>query len=513
MNWKKIIKYFVILTLTGSAIFIFLANRDMNKIYGGHTQKASLEHTRFSDFHTIIKDINILSTDGETFLPNQTVRIEEGVIVAIDSVYESPDGAQIIDGKGKYLIPGLTDAHVHLFKSPNDLLLYLANGITQIRELIGEEDHLLWREEIKTGRLGPDMYIASPRLGSFGTFEGFFMEWSQGFQNIKNREDAAKYVTRFKEKGYDAVKLYSHLNRESYLAICQIADSLGMDAVGHIPWSVEWTDIMASHQSDISHLEEIMNALRREFGRIEGEEGAAKFLAYVDNRSKEMAEDLLANNMSVTTTLWLTESFVRQKFDLNKVLKEVELEYVNPGISEWSENIPQGGLGWLPEVNRYQLNGDLSEEELDGQKIFWTAYAEACQIILKNLSDSGVIIMAGTDANLPVAVPGFSLHDELQSLYQAGMTTAEVLRSATSAPAERLKIKAGKIKEGYKANLVILNKNPLEDIRHTKTIDQVILHGKVLDRKVLDELLSSVKNANDLSRKVDIATYSKAFQE
>ncbi len=502
MNWKNIVKFFLILLVFGIILFVYLANRDMDKIYGGHTKEVDYKPYDLPSLAFAITNVNVLLPDGSKFIPNRTVHINNGLIVSIDSISNKFGDIKTIDGKGRFLIPGLIDSHVHLFKSPNDLLLYVANGVTQIRELIGEENHLIWRREIQEGRLESNMYIASPRLGSFGSLEGFFMEWSQGFNNIRNSEEAEEKVKSYKTKGYDAVKIYSYLNKESYQAINKTAESLGMDVIGHIPWSLELTDIWSSNQSEISHLEEVMNVFRREFGKINGQEGADKFLEYVNQRSKEIVKDLVMNDISVTTTLWLVESFVRQKFELDNVLKEVALEYENPGISEWTKNVPQGGLGWLPEVNRYQLPENLTEKQLAEEKIFWTTYAKACQIILKNLSEGGVKIMAGTDANLPPTVPGFSLHDELISLNQAGMSTSQVLLSATSIPAEWLKIDAGKIMKGFQANMILLDKNPLEDISNTQTINMVILNGKILDRNLIDELLASVRNANNLSRKI-----------
>jgi adenine deaminase len=184
-------------------------------------------------------------------------------------------------------------------------------------------------------------------------------------------------------------------------------------------------------------------------------------------------------------------------------LKEVELEYENPGISEWSKYIP-GGLGWLPKVNRYKIQEELNNEGLVADKKFWKTYGEACSILAKNLSEAGVTIMAGTDANLPPTVPGFSLHDELISLNNAGMSTSQVLKSATSVPATWLNSNSGSIDIGYDANLVLLDKNPLDDIRNTKTIHMVINRGKAYDRVLLDKMLEAVKTANDNSRTVEI---------
>lgn len=506
MILKKTIKYLSILLIIAIVIFVFLANRDLTKIYGGLTQVVDPNQFEGKKSPFVIHNVNILSADGTHFIPGQTITIENGLIAKIDDRPYVSDQLYSIDGEGQYLIPGLTDAHVHLFKSPNDLLLYIANGVTQIRELIGEEDHLQWRQEVQNGRLGPDMFIASPRIGSFETLEGWFMEWSQGFLNIPNAQIADKAVQQLHNKGYDAVKIYSQINKESYYAVAKKAQELGMKVIGHVPWSVEMPDIY-QHQDSVAHLEELMNAINREFGGFKSAT-ADEFLALVEKRSDEIAKTLYDKNIAVTTTLWLVESFIRQKFALHEVLKEVKLDYENPGISEWTPRVPQGGLGWLPEVNRYQLPKNLTDDRKTRIRKYWRTYAQACQIILRSLIDNQVMIMTGTDANLPPTVPGFSLHDEFISLNNAGMSPSQILRSATHLPAQWLNNNAGMIAVGKKANLVLLNKNPLIDISHTKSIDSVILNGQLLDRSLLDNMLDAVKKANDKSRTQDITVHS-----
>lgn len=508
MNWKKIFKYTILVLFIGMIILAFLANRNTTQIYGGLTEVADYKQFNEPTESVVIYNANVLSTDGTSFIPNQNVLIENGIISSIDTLSNKLSGIRKINGEGKFLIPGLIDSHVHLFKSQNDLLLYVANGVTGIRELIGQELHLEWRNEIENGRIGPDMYIASPRLGSFGTVEGWFMNWTQGFNNIKNAEEAESMVKEYAKKGYDAVKIYSYLNEEAFNAVNEIAIQEGLDVVGHVPFDLELDDVINSNQSDIAHLEELMNAFRREYGDLKDQDGANEFLEYVRKRSEEVASSLIENDITITTTLWLTKSFVRQKFELDKVLQEVELVHENPGISEWDEMIPQG-LGWLPNVNRYKLTDGLSDEEKEWSKIFWTTYGEACQVILTQLAQDGVKILAGTDTNLPPTVPGFSLHDELVTMNNAGMSPAQVLQSATFIPAERLGHKAGKIKEGYKANLVLLEKNPLEEMSNTRTINTVFLSGRILEREQLDQMLDAVKDANDSSRKIDIDKYTK----
>ena len=510
MNWKKLLKYTAIVFAILMIVSYFYMARLGKQMYGGLTKRVDHEQFQPLKGSFAIQNVNVLSADGTEMLPEHTVIIEKGRITSIDTTSQVPAGANTIDGTGKYLIPGLVDTHVHLFQSPNDLLLYLANGVTHIRELIGEKAHLEWKKEIEKGRIGPQMFVASPRIGSFEALEGWFMSFSQGYMNVRDAGEARKKVKRLHEQGYDGIKIYSQVNRESYLAILEIAKELGMPVTGHIPWALDLDDIWTNGQSDIAHFEELMNALSREFsesrniGSFYGREEA--FLDYVIERSEALATQLKTHNITVTTTLWLTESFAKQPFELDRVLREVALEYENPGISEWVSFIPQG-LGWLPEVNRYKLPEGQTPEDRAASKLYWEAYAKACQLLARNLSQSGVTFLAGTDANLPPTVPGFSLHDELISLQNAGMAPAEVLKAATINPAHWLKSNSGVMGPGYDANLLLLDENPLEDIAHTKTINKVIARGEVFDRQLLDDILAAVREANDKSRKVNIDQY------
>lgn len=504
LKWIKYWFLFTLLLLIAGGIWM---NREGKKMYGGLTEK--VDSSQFKPLNGVIaiQNANVLSADGEEMLPNHTLLIENGRITAIDSTLVIPSNATVIDGSQKYVIPGLIDAHVHLLKSPNDLLLYIANGVTEIREMIGEKQHLIWRDEIANGRIGPRMHVTSPRLGSFGTIEGWFMQTSQLFLNVPDAESGKTTVKKLHKDGYDGIKIYSQLNKEAYEAVTATAQELDMPIYGHIPWDVTFQDVYDNGQIGVAHLEEIMNALRREFKVKKGFSTTFgkedEFLSYLDQRVESLSNEIIANKITVTSTLWLTQSFYRQKFELNQVLEEVELEYENPGISEWVSYAP-GGLGWLPEVNRYKLTEVLNDEELLKEKKYWKTYGEACEIIARKFAKKGVKLMAGTDANLTPTVPGFSLHDELQSLAQVGMGQAEVLRAATAVPAKFLNSKSGEIKIGYNANLVILDKNPLDNIKNTTSIYAVVSSGKVFEKILLDNMLKAVKEANDKSRTVAI---------
>lgn len=508
MNYKLIKKWFfrVVLTQICLTIAAFIwVDYHIDDMWGGHT--VVVDHKKFKAPQALIafKNVNALSVDGLSMIANQTVIINHGKIQAIGSDIPVPNSAKIIDGAGKYLIPGLVDSHVHLWQSANDLLLYLANGVTHVRELNGTEEHLRWRSEIENGRMGPKLFVASRRLGSKSKLKGWFEAWTAETSSISAPENADALLASFSNSKYDAVKVYSLLNKEDFTAIDSVANNVSIPLLGHIPITVELDDIWRSNLNELAHIEELTKALDREFGGYNSQ-NTEEFLQFVQARSEDISNKLIENNMAVVTTLWLMESFTKQKHDIHQALNEVELEYVNPGITELSPLSPKV-MGWLPDSNVYRIGHGHSIDELQGNKDYWNTYAKAQHILFKVMVQKGVIMLAGTDANVPTTVPGFSMHDELQSLTNAGMTPSQALLSATAVPASWMKIKSGKIAQGYNADLVLLDANPLKNIKHTKSIDSVISNGRLIPRKQLDEMLSDVKNANDKSRKVDIKQY------
>jgi hypothetical protein len=164
-------------------------------------------------------------------------------------------------------------------------------------------------------------------------------------------------------------------------------------------------------------------------------------------------------------------------------------------------------LAWLPGRNGYEYDGKDDPNAKKLSLIFWNSYAEAIHIMTKALVDNKVTLMAGTDANVATVVPGFSLHDELQSLSKSGMTNSQAIYSATVAPSIWMKSNTGKIKIGYNSDLVLLSKNPLEDMKNTKTIEYVFFDKNMIDKVQIATILKAIEEANNENRSIKIDEY------
>ncbi|MEZ4796673.1 MAG: amidohydrolase family protein [Flavobacteriaceae bacterium] len=504
---KKWIIGFVLLFIISATSVSCKMMSEINFYLGKHTEVVNSSQFKFTSGKLAIKNVNVLSTDSELMLPNKTVLITDNKIEAIEDSISIPKEYHIIDGTNKYLIPGLIDSHVHIKKSPNDLLLYLANGITQVGEMTGMKEHFQYQKEIEEGaRLGPDIYIASPKVstekGIKVTLRSWFERRQQNYTSVKA---ARRSVKKYKDKGYKAIKLASQLfDRDIYFAITDEAKKQNIPVIGHLPAYIYMEDLYTSGQSQLAHLASIIQSERNEYGGVDYTNADA-FLSHFNNKVDSIAIKLKESNITISSTLWIYETMPKQDFDLPNFLKTIPLEYQNPG---WLEPSKFSG-GWLPGTgNSYENPNNTDPESKSQSEIYWNAQTEALHVLTRAFVKHGVKITAGTDANgAHGAIAGFSLHNELESLFKTGMSEAQVLHSATLATAKWMGVKSGKIEVGFEADLVLLDKNPLEDIKNTKSIDAVINNGKYLNRKTLDKMLHEVKEANNRSRKVSIDEY------
>ena len=414
--------------------------------------------------------------DGSAAMPRaeQTVTVRGNRIVSVElSGSARPgDGALVVDGRGRYLMPGLWDMHVHNALPGGRALLplYVANGVTGVRDMAGEWDTLrTWRDEIRTGRMiGPRMVLSGPYL------EGGVVPIPHIL--VRNPGEARAAVDSLARLGVDFIKVHGQLTPASYYAIARRARELGIPFTGHVSRLVGAASASDSGQRSIEHLLSVPApctpaeslALRPRFG-VQGALGRC---------SSRNLDTLYAR--FVRNATWMTPTFTAQY-----------------EVAVWpTRDVPGDSLGrYLPEaVRRYVADIFPMPDSIPpgadsvGRAMFALRLRQAAA-----MHRAGVRLLAGTDAPLRNSPPGFGLHHELELLVQGGLSPLEALRSATTEPAAYLGMSdsSGMVAQGMLADLVLLDANPLDDIRHTRRIVAVMANGRLFEAAERERLLWS----------------------
>jgi hypothetical protein len=427
----------------------------------------------------VLAHVTIIDVAGGPSKPDMTVVIRGDRISEIGKAGEitAPPGATVVDASGKFLIPGLWDMHVHGF-SRDSLRLYTANGVTGVREMFGNSDLLRWRDEIAKGSLtGPRMIVASPII------DGPQPVWPHSIA-VGNEEQGRKAVREVKQWGADFVKVYSLLPRDAYFGIADESKRQGISFVGHVPFAVSAAEASDAGQKSIEHLTGVLlgcsyneTELRNEIvkAKAPGARFRAEGVALLDTFSDRKAKDLFARFVKNQTWQCPTLTVLRSNAYLGdqSFRNDPRLKYVPRPIRErWGQRIANRN------DNDYAKKVFKKEVEIVGA-----------------MQRAGVPLLTGTDTGNPFCFPGFSLHDELALMVIAGLTPSESLRAATLNPAKFLGLDKmlGTIEPGKIADLVLLDADPLADIRNTQKINAVISNGRLLDRKALNKMLAQAE--------------------
>jgi len=438
---------------------------------------------------TYITHVTVIDTITGKEIQERTVIISGDRISEVrdSKKLKPPAGAKIVDGNRKYLIPGLWDMHVHaVFAERLDSMFptFVANGVLGIRDMgtsmpLAEIDRL--RHETANGsRLGPRIVAAGPIL------DGRPKPLRPNFLAINTPEEGRETVRRLKTGGADLIKVYSELSRDSFLAIAEEAKKQNIPFAGHVPFSVSALEASDAGQKSMEHLwgiylscssreEELRSEMLKggvnlsgsERIRLEMDEAAASY----DERKAANVFAHLAKNGT-----WMVPTFTAVVPDSEifgaRVTTDPRLKYIPPAIQkQWSAAASAGAA----------IKSKSFDRKLQ---------------VVGAMHRTGVPLLAGTDTAWiqPYTYAGFSLHDELALLVKAGLTPIESLQTATINPARFLGMEKdlGTIEKGKVANLVLLDADPVSDIRNTQKIDSVVLKGKLLTRTDLDKLLQDV---------------------
>ena len=432
---------------------------------------------RQEEVYAIINVSIIPMTLENKIIENATVVIKDKKILSING--SIPDEAKIIDGKGKWLIPGLIDMHVHNLADANFssnyptkgatffidtqdfMLLYVANGVTTVFELSGRPAHFGQRNEIINGEvIGPRIALA------------LLIDGGDASGVIANTPSDGRQTVRIaKAEGYDFIKVYSGLNIETYKAIVDEAGKLGMKVVGHIPnaFKGKTAEAFVPNFDMVAHAEE--------FSKQTDD--------FSDEQAKRFAQLAKENGTWLSPTLITIVKIAQQVRSLDTIRNLSYLKYVHPLIQS----------KWLT-ANNY--HSDSSRERI----AYFEKLIDFHVKLVKAFKEADVPMVAGTDAGTSGVVWGFSLQDEIELLVKAGLTTEEALASATRLPATWLGIedKIGTVEVGKYADLILLDANPLDNISNTRKIAGVFVNGQWVSREKIDTMLSDLANRNDADK-------------
>lgn len=420
-------------------------------------------------------NVNVVPMDSERVLAGQTVLVRGETVVEVGpaSKVKVPAGALRVDGRGKYLMPGLAEMHGHLPHpstpapvADSILLLFVANGVTTVRGMFGFPNHVQLRERAARNELlSPTLYVAGPALSG---------------QSVQSASAADALVREHKQAGYDLLKVHEGLSREAYDRIVATANELKIPFGGHVAEGVGLLHAIKSKQSSVEHMDGYLEALEADDSPIrdaDPQTRAQKLLQHLDERKlPALAAATRDAGIWVTPTQALWQTFFSSE-STESLKQRPELKYVPP----------QMVAGWVKQRANMQQQG--GPPPADAARII-----QLRDRILKALADANAPLLLGSDAPQLFSVPGFSLHREMQAMAKAGLTPYQILASGTLNPARywNAENEFGTVQAGRRADLILLDADPLKDISNVARRSGVMLRGRWLPEAELRRMLDAL---------------------
>lgn len=414
--------------------------------------------------------VDVVPMDQERVLRDHTVVVMDGRIASVRPTAhgEFPEGATMIDGRAKYLMPGLADMHVHP-DHPDQLLLFIANGVTTIRNMHGAPKYLEWKQRIADGEVvGPFIYTTGPLIDAApGRVPGSVL--------VDTREEARLAVIDQKEAGYDYIKVFGGLSKEAYDAVIDESANQGLRVVGHVPPAVGLDHVARAGQLSIEHMDGIAQAAARDDAPLEDPTDRMAYYEawkYVDpHEVPQVAKVLAARGTWVCPTLvsWQSDPMPDE---IESFLRRPEIRFVWPEVIDYWKDMA--------------LPADFVQVLRDG--------VEGRMLTVRILHEAGVRLVLGTDSPAGFVLHGLGTQRELEILVKAGLTPYEAVEMATRNAAELVGAsdEFGTIAVGRRADLILLKANPLDDVSNVAKRSGVMVRGRWYPQTELEARLETL---------------------
>ena len=405
---------------------------------------------------TVFVNVNVIPMTSEEVLTQQTVIVAGGVVATIGDVdtVPVPEEAIVVDGTDRYLMPGLAEMHAHVpGVNSADLdryfTLFVANGVTTVRGMLGQPSHLRLRDELLSGKVfGPRLITSGPSLNG---------------RSVSGVADGAAQAREQHAAGYDFLKIHPGLSAGEFGAIADVANELGIPFAGHVPAAVGVSNAIASGIATIDHLDGYMAALMPSNFDPSGGYGGFFDVLLADQVNANKIAALAAETAQAGVWNVPTESLIEQlinEVSVTELRNRPDMQYMP------AETVDR----WIAAKETQLVERGFSPQ----------VAAEAIRIrraLILALHEAGGRILLGSDSPQIFNVPGFSLHNELELLVASGLTPFEALQTGTVNVAEFLDLDTGTVQVGRQADLVLLDGNPLETIANSRRIHGVMVRG------------------------------------
>lgn len=425
---------------------------------------------------TAFVNVNVIPMTTEVVVSGQTVIVADGVIVAIGDVdsLPVPKDALVVDGTDRFLMPGLAEMHAHVPDTGTESLdrvlsLFVANGVTTIRGMLGRPSHLDLRQQLFDGKqFGPRLITSGPSMNG---------------RSVSGPADGARKVRAQHAAGYDFIKIHPGLSADEYAAIALTANELGMPFAGHVPVAVGVGNALEAGMATIDHLDGYVVALMP--ANVDQSGGYGGFFdvllanQVIDAQIAEIAEQTAAAGTWNVPTESLIEHLVGG-VSVAELRNRPEMRYM-----------PRSTVQQWVRAKENQLNERGFDAEIGARAI------EIRRRIILALHQSGAGLLLGSDAPQVFNVPGFSLHHELKFVVAAGLTPFEALQTGTINAAEFLGTNTGTVAVGREADLVLLDANPLADIANSRRVHGVMVRGAWYSSVELGQRLQAFQSQDD----------------